>query len=97
MSNMKDTELIQMGLGLTHPWQIVSCEFSYLQRCPDIRIDFPGGSLFNCPTCGQNGYRAYDTEHKTWRHLNFSEHETYLKACVPRVNWLFGNSRGSKS
>jgi transposase len=30
-------------------------------------------------------YSAYDTEVKTWQHLNFFEHECYLTARVPRV------------
>ncbi len=29
--------------------------------------------------------KAYDTKNKTWRHLNFFEHECYLHARVPRV------------
>ncbi len=29
--------------------------------------------------------KAYDTEQKTWRHLNFFQHETYIHARVPRV------------
>ena len=33
----------------------------------------------------QANVKAYDTETKTWRHLNFFQHETYLTARVPRV------------
>jgi transposase len=29
--------------------------------------------------------RPYDTERKTWRHLNFFQHQAYLTARVPRV------------
>ena len=32
-----------------------------------------------------NNLKAYDTKNKTWRHLNFFEHECYLHARVPRV------------
>ena len=28
---------------------------------------------------------AYDTERKTWRHLNFFQHQAYLNARVPRI------------
>jgi transposase len=30
-------------------------------------------------------YKAYDTVQKTWRHLNFFEHECHLHARVPRI------------
>ena len=82
---MRDTDLLQMALGLTPPWQVSSSEFDPQKRLLDIRIDFPRGSTFSCPGCGQNGVKAYDTEEKAWRHLNFFQHETYLTARVPRV------------
>src|SRR5438128_11386361 len=37
-----------------------------------------GGSRFACPECGVAGCPAYDSEDKTWRHLNFFQHEAYL-------------------
>src|SRR5437870_5725399 len=45
-----------------------------------------GGSRFACPECGVAGCPAYDSEDKTWRHLNFFQHEAYLHARVPRVS-----------
>ena len=30
-------------------------------------------------------YKAYDTIRKTWRHLNFFEHECYLHCRTPRI------------
>jgi transposase len=50
----------------------------------DIEIDFAPGSRFACPTCAAD-CPAYDTERKTWRHLNFFQHQAYLNARVPRV------------
>ena len=82
---MRDTDLLQMALGLTPPWQVSSSDFDSQQRRLDIKIDFPRGSTFTCPECGKKEVKAYDTEQKTWRHLNFFQHETYLSARVPRV------------
>ncbi len=82
---MRDTDLLQMALGLTSPWQVSSSDFDPQQRRLDIKIDFPRGSTFSCPKCGLEEVKAYDTEQKTWRHLNFFQHETYLSARVPRV------------
>jgi len=83
---MRDTELFQLALGLTSPWQVVSCEFDLDKRRLDVEIDFPRGSEFACPSCGREGCHAYDTERREWRHLNFFQHEAYLAARVPRVN-----------
>ncbi len=82
---MRDTDLFQMALGLTPPWQVLSSDFDPQQKRLDIQIDFPRGSTFSCPQCKQGNVKAYDTETKTWRHLNFFQHETYLTARVPRV------------
>ena len=82
---MRDTDLFQLALGLIPPWQVVSCAFDLDNRRLDIEIDFPRGSIFSCPSCGREGCSAYDTERRTWRHLNFFQHEAYLTTRVPRV------------
>ena len=83
---MKDTELLQMALGLTPPWQVSTAEFNPDEKRLDIRFDFPKGSTFNCPKCGQSGVKSHDTIEKTWRHLNFFQHEAYLTAKAPRID-----------
>lgn len=82
---MRDIDLFQMALGLTPPWRVSSSEFDMEQRRLDIHIDFPKGSDFICPKCREEGVKAYDTVQKTWRHLNFFQHEAYLTARVPRI------------
>lgn len=82
---MRDTELFQLALSLMPPWLVEGCTFDVSEKRLDIQIDFERGGVFPCPVCGQAGCKAYDTEEKTWRHLNFFEHETYLHAFVPRV------------
>jgi transposase len=83
---MKDTELLQMALSLAPPWQVSSAEFNPDEKRLDIRLDFPKGSTFVCSNCGQVGLKAYDTIEKTWRHLNFFQHEAYLTARVARTD-----------
>jgi len=75
-----------MALGLAPPWKVSSSEFDPDQKRLDIRLDFPKGSTFECPECGKEGLKAYDTVQKTWRHLNFFQHEAYLTARVPRAD-----------
>jgi transposase len=82
---MRDTTLMQMALGLTPPWTVIGSDFDAEAGRIDIRIDFPPGSRFACPVCGAADCPAHDTERKTWRHLNFFQHQAYLTARVPRV------------
>ncbi len=82
---MRDTTLMQMALGLTPPWTVTGSDFDAAAGRIDIRIDFPAGSRFACPSCGAAGCAVHDTERKSWRHLNFFQHQAYLNARVPRV------------
>ena len=82
---MKETELIQIALMLTPPWKVAECQFDVNQKRLDIHLDFAKGSRFSCPTCGQADCAVHDTEQKSWRHLNFFQHETYMYARVPRI------------
>jgi transposase len=82
---MRDTTLMQQALGLTPPWSVVRSDFDTKAGRLDVQIDFTPGSRFACPNCGAADCLAYDTQRKTWRHLNFFQHQTYLNARVPRV------------
>lgn len=82
---MRDTDLLQMALGLLPPWMVAGSTFDAAAKRLDIHLDFPRGSRFACPDCGSADCPAYDTEEMTWRHLNFFQHEAYLHARVPRV------------
>ncbi len=82
---MRDTDLFQLALGLLPPWLVKDCQFSVSEQRLDLYIDFAKGGSFTCADCGQAGCPAYDTEERTWRHLNFFQHETYLHARVPRA------------
>jgi transposase len=82
---MRDTTLLQLALALTPPWTVSRSDFDAEAHRLDIEIDFPPGSRFACPSCGAADCPAYDTERKTWRHLNFFQHQAYLNARVPRV------------
>ena len=82
---MRDTNLLQLALGLTPPWTVTRSDFDPEAHRLDIEIDFAPGSRFACPTCGATDCPAYDTERMTWRHLNFFQHQAYLHARVPRV------------
>lgn len=82
---MRDTTLMQQALGLTPPWTVVRSDFDTAACRLDVEIDFTPASRFACPNCGAADCPAYDTQRKTWRHLNFFQHQAYLTAGVPRV------------
>lgn len=82
---MQDVQLFQQALGLAAPWYVARFAFdSQLQRL-DLHIDFEAGATFTCPDCGATGCKAHDAIEKSWRHLNFFQHEAYLHARTPRV------------
>jgi transposase len=84
-SDMRDTSLLQLALGVAPPWTVTGSDFDTVARRLDIYIDFTTGSRFTCPSCGAADCPAHDTERVTWRHLNFFQHQAYLHARVPRV------------
>lgn len=85
---MMTKDLFQMALNVEDPWYVKDLEFDSEAKRLDIYIDFKRGSTFEHVTDDKTelvGLKAYDTKEKTWRHLNFFEHECYLHARVPRV------------
>ena len=82
---MKDKELFQKAIGMD-PWVVVSYEFDSDEGRLDLELDFPPGQTFVCPECSTEGCKVYDTEKKSWRHLNFFQYEAHLHARVPRVD-----------
>src|ERR1700685_2016924 len=83
---MRDTELFQAALGLSSPWIVLRSEFDPDQKQLDLHIGFARGSRFACPACGAEGCGVHDVKEKEWRHLNFFQHKTVLKASIPRVS-----------
>lgn len=81
-------KLFEIALNVKEPWYIDSIKFDEDKKRLDIYIEFQKGSQFYYENekDGISGeYKVHDTLNKTWRHLNFFEHETYLHARVPRI------------
>ena len=83
---MRDTDLFQAALGLSPPWVVSRSEFDADLKQLDLHIDFSPGSRFACASCGTDGCPVHDAKEKQWRHLNFFQHKTLLRARVPRVS-----------
>lgn len=80
-----ETALFQAALSIQSPWFISQINFSKESRQLDIWIDFHPGSEFDCPKCSTHKCKGYDTEDKTWRHLNFFQYRCDLHCRTPRV------------
>jgi transposase len=83
--DVRDTDLFQQALNLPWPWRVVRSEFDASVRQLDLYLDFETGGTFACPECGQEGCTAHDTSEKTWRHLDFFQHQAFVHARTPRV------------
>jgi len=80
-------QLFKVALGIENPWEVVGVSFKEQvdgsAKELHIDIDFKRGAKFLDGTgklCG-----VYDTQQKTWRHLNFFQHPCYLHCRVPRI------------
>src|SRR6266508_2128990 len=82
---MDNRTLFTAALGLQPPWEVARIEFDPRGRRLDLHLDFAKGSRFPCPEGDQARCPIHDTEDKTWRHLDFFQHQAYLHARVPRV------------
>lgn len=83
---MDSAKLFEAALSVTDPWFIKAIEFDSGKQRLDIYIDFKRGSSFSSENPEYPGsYKAYDTVNKTWRHMNFFQHECYLHCRTPRI------------
>jgi transposase len=93
-------KLFEDALGIKSPWSIKEVKFDEKKQRLDIYIDFQKGAEFyyEDEESGIKGtFKAYDTIDKTWRHLNFFQHEAYIHARVPRIKIDDNKTRRVKS
>lgn len=81
---MDDKQLFLAALGLSEPWFISSISFDKDKKRLDIEVDFKRGASFSHPLHA-GSFKAYDTVRKSWRHLNFFQHECFLTCRTPRI------------
>ena len=80
--------LFAQALGLTESWEITRIDFKsqggvFDRGVMDIYIDWKKGSRFADETgklC-----KVHDSVDKTYRHIDFFQHECYLHCRVPRI------------
>jgi len=79
MAGMDANTLFSQAPGLGAQWNVIKSEMDVPQRQLRLELDFPAGTKFACPCCGQL-CAVHDTTDKEWRHLDFLQHRTDLRA-----------------
>ena len=80
---MSSEEIFTFALGLEAPWSIKEILFDKSNSRLDIYLVFAKGHRF--PTGDGHSSTAHDTVERHCQHLNFFQHNCYLRAKVLRV------------
>lgn len=80
---MNSEQIFNLALGLQSPWVIKEISFNLVDghRVLEIDIGYISGSFVD----EKGRSTVYDHNDRKWRHLNFFEHECYIKCSVPRI------------
>src|SRR5437773_82974 len=85
-------KLFEAALGIHEPWYVASVDFEESAKTLTVVIDFKSGSRFE--VSGHEGvHPVHDTVTKSYRHLNFFQHECHLQVRTPRVKLPDGSVR----
>lgn len=76
--------LFEAALGIAPPWRVAGVRFDEASNVLTVVIDFSAGSRFVAE--GSVGeHPVHDSVTRTYRHLNFFQHECMLEVRTPRV------------
>ena len=86
---MKETleEFYNHLLGVETPWSVVSIQRDSQSRVVTAMVEYKDGEPLTCPECLKPG-KLHDHRVRTWRHLDSCNHQTLIKANVPRIKCL---------
>ncbi|HQT72245.1 MAG TPA: ISL3 family transposase [Thiobacillus sp.] len=85
-------KLFEAALGIAPPWTVASVEFDEAAKMLTVLIDFKAGSRFEVSS-HEGAHPVHDTVTKSYRHLNFFQHECHLQVRTPRVKLPNGSVR----
>jgi len=75
MEGVDAVALLDAALALQVPWSVGSATFDPDAGRLYIEVVFATGSRFACPECAAEGCPVHDTVERTWRHMDFFQHE----------------------
>lgn len=81
---MNSEKIFELALGIESPWFVdsIKLELENKKKILHIYIDYTK-TEFHLTDSGKS--KIYDHKKRTWRHLNFFEHECYIHCDVPRL------------
>ena len=85
-------KVFEAALGIADPWSVGAVEFDEAAKVLTVLIDFKSGSRF-AVSGYQGAHPVHDTVTKTYRHMNFFQHECVLQVRTPRVKLPSGSVR----
>lgn len=89
---MNELPIFTAALGLESPWFIKEIFFEGKGEGKKLHIHLDHKRLVKFEYESKK-YPVYDHQERTWKHLNFFQHECYLHARVPRVKTEGGDVR----
>jgi transposase len=82
---MKDTQLYEMLLGITYPWNVSRVAVDVASNRIDVWIEEAPGTKFPCSVCSQETAVYDHTKEQVWRHLDTCQCQTYVHVRLPRT------------
>lgn len=77
-------KLFEAALGITAPWFVGAVRFDAAAKVLTVDLDFAAGSRFAVEDVA-GMHPVHETVSKSYRHLNFFQHECELRVRTPRV------------
>lgn len=82
--------LFEVALGIAAPWFVSGVRFDEAGKVLTVGVDFTAGTRFAIDGVAGE-HPVHDTLTKTYRHLNFFQHECVLEVRTPRVKLSDGS------
>ncbi len=80
---MNSEEIFKIALGLESPWFVKTVEIKQGKTKKELHLTIDNVKGHFVDKEGKS--KIHDRRERTWRHLDFFEHECYLHCLVPRV------------
>jgi transposase len=84
--------LFEAALGIAAPWFVAGVRFDEASKVLTVGIDYATASRFEVEGVA-GAHPVHDTVTKTYRQLNFFQHECVLEVRTPRVKLPEGSVR----
>ena len=92
MGDEMTAKLFGAALGIATPWSVSTVKFDEAAKVLTVLVDFKPGTRFAI-SGPAGGHAVHARVTKSYRHLNFFQHECHLQVRTPRVTLPSGSVR----